>query len=60
MVPKELTEQQSNKESKFAKTFWRCKMTWGRVITGDDIRGIDHYEFVPTGQTINQFSIWKY
>jgi len=25
-----------------------------------DIRGIVHYEFVPTGQTVNQIYIWKY
>jgi outer membrane protein assembly factor BamD (BamD/ComL family) len=62
MVQRSSLKNKSKGDSKFAKTFWRGKMIfWAvslqmkkHVSRNQDISAIVYYEFVPTGQTVNQ------
>ena len=47
----------SPRKRKFRQSKWRVIIM---LLTFFDFRRIVHYEFVPTGQTVTKFSIWKY
>jgi len=57
---KQQSAQWKTANSSRPKKFWRSKSrVKTMLLTFFDIRGIVHYEFVPTGQIVN-CTIWKY